>query len=271
MGEAAFWGAVGASALVVGAELAFAVRLSRMVIGLIMAFGVGALISSVSFELVAPALEDAETWKVALGLAAGSATFFFGDRAIANIGGSNRKKPDGGSDAETSANADAADPSETGDAADGSDGDDDDGDGGGLGIVLGTVLDGVPESAVLGMSLVGGAGVSVSLLAGIWISNFPESLGSTVNMVKSGWAKSKIRLLWWGIVAISAVSAGLGFVVVDNSSTLTGVLIEAFAAGALLTMIADEMAPEAYDRSSVYAGIATVAGFALAVWLTTME
>ena len=213
-------------------------------------FGVGALISSVSFELVAPALQDSEPWKVGLGLAAGSAVFFLGDRAIARIGGSNRKSPDEGAD------ADAGD--------DGEDGD-------GLGIVLGTVLDGIPESAGLGMSLVGGAGVSVSLLAGIWISNFPESLGSTVNMLKGGWTKGKIRLMWWAIVAVSAVSAGLGFVIVDNSSVLSGVLVESFAAGALLTMIADEMAPEAYDRSAVYAGLATVAGFALAVLLTTLE
>jgi ZIP family zinc transporter len=261
MGEAAFWGAVGASALVVGAELAFAFRLSRMVIGLIMAFGVGALISSVSFELVGPALEDATAWKVALGLAAGSLTFFLGDRAIAKIGGSDRKSPDGGEPSNDDAEA-------TDDSDDQKDGDDD---GGGLGIVLGTVLDGVPESAVLGMSLVGGASVSVSLLAGIWISNFPESLGSTVNMVTSGWTKGKIRLMWWGIVAISAVSAGIGFLVVENSSLLSGVFVEAFAAGALLTMIADEMAPEAFDRSKIYAGLATVAGFALAVWLTSLE
>ncbi|MDX2381000.1 MAG: ZIP family zinc transporter [Acidimicrobiia bacterium] len=251
MGEAAFWGAVGASALVVGAEVTFGFKLSRMVIGLIMAFGVGALISSVSFELVVPAMQDAETWQVALGLALGSLTFFAGDRAIARMGskGKDRKDPPDESD----------------------DGDGEDDEGGSLGIVLGTVLDGVPESAVLGMSLVGGAGVSISLLAGIWISNFPESLGSSVNLVASGWSKTKIRLLWWAIVAVSAVSAGLGFVVVDNSSTLSGVLIESFAAGALLTMIADEMAPEAYDRGKIYAGLMTVAGFALALWLTSLE
>lgn len=243
MGEAAFWGAIGASALVIGAELAFAVRLSRMVIGLIMAFGVGTLISAVSFELVSPALEDADGWKVALGLAAGSLAFFLGDRAIAGIGGSGRKSPDGDKDADNK-------------------------DSDGLGIVLGTVLDGVPESAVLGMSLVGGGGVSVALLAGIWLSNFPESLGSSVNMVRSGWSKGKIRLLWWAIVALSTVSAAIGFTVVDNSS-LDGVLMESFAAGALLTMIVDEMAPEAFDRSRVYAGLATVAGFTLAVWLSS--
>lgn len=115
MGEAAFWGFVGASSLIVAAEVSFAFNLSRKVIGLIMAFGVGALISSVSFELIAPAMEAADTWKVGVGLALGSAVFFLGDRAIANMGGSNRKNPDGGDDG-----------------------------GSGLGIVLGTVLDGIP-------------------------------------------------------------------------------------------------------------------------------
>ncbi len=242
MGEAAFWGIVGASALVIGAEVAFAFKLSRMVIGLVMAFGVGALISSVAFELVFPATEDAEIWQVTLGMALGSAVFFVGDRLVSKIGGSNRKNPDGSGD-----------------------------EGSGTGIVLGTFLDGVPESAVLGMSLVGGGGVSVALLAGIWVSNFPEALGSSVNLVKSGTSKGKIRLLWLGIVAVSALAAAVGFAVVNNSSTKTGALVESFAAGALLTMIADEMAPEAYERSAIYAGIATVAGFAVALFLTSLE
>lgn len=247
MAEAAFWGFVGASSLIVAAEIAFAFQLSRMVIGLIMAFGVGALISAVSFELVVPAIQAVEVWQVALGLATGSLAFFIGDQLIARIGGKNRKSPDGPS-------------------GDGGESDD-----GGLGIVLGTVLDGVPESAVLGMSLVGGAGVSVALLAGIWVSNFPESLGSTVGMRKSGTSKKQIRIMWWGIIAVSAVASAIGFVVLDNSSTLTGAFVESFAAGALLTMIADEMAPEAYNRSSIYAGLATVAGFCLAVFLTSLE
>jgi len=241
MAEAAFWGLVGASALIIGAEVAFAFKLSRMVIGLIMAFGVGALISSVAYELVLPATEDAEVWQVALGLAAGSLVFFIGDRLIAKLGGSNRKNPDGSED------------------------------GSGLGLVLGTFLDGVPESAVLGMSLVGGGGVSVALLAGIWISNFPEALGSSVNLERSGMGKGKIRLIWLGIMAVSALAAAIGFAVVNNSSTRTGALVEAFAAGALLTMIADEMAPEAYERSAIYAGVATVAGFAVALFLTSLE
>ena len=244
MGEAALWGAVGASSLVVGAEVAFAFKLSRVTIGLIMAFGVGALISSVSFELIAPAIQSIETWQVGLGLAAGSVVFFVGDRAVAAVGGQGRKNAEGAEE-------------EDGDS--------------GLGIVLGTLLDGIPESAVLGMSLVGGGGVSLSLLAGIWLSNFPESLGSSVNMLKSGWTKGRIRLLWIGILAASAIAAAIGFAALEASSELTGGLVEAFAAGALLTMIADEMAPEAYQRAAIYAGLATVAGFSLAVWLTTLE
>lgn len=249
MGEAAVWGFVGASSLIIAAELSFAFRFSKLVVGLIMAFGVGALISSVAFELVVPALEDAAGWKVALSMAAGSVVFFVGDRLIASIGGSDRKNPDKNVEG---------------------DGDGDDGEGG-LGIVLGTVLDGIPESAVLGMSLVGGAGVSVALLAGIWVSNFPESLGSTVNLTKSGWARGRVRLMWWGIAIVSALAAAIGFVIVDNSDMLSGALVSAFAAGALLTMIADEMAPEAYERSQIYAGLATVAGFTFALWLTSLE
>lgn len=247
MGEAAFWGFVGASSLIVAAEVAFAFKLSRFAIGLIMAFGVGALISSVAFELIVPAMAEqaVENWVVGVALFLGSVTFFAGDRLIARIGGSNRKSAEG----------------------EGQNGEGDSG----LGIVLGTVLDGIPESAVLGMSLVGGAGVSVSLLAGIWVSNFPESLGSTVNLEKSGMARSRIRLMWAGIALVSALAAALGFWVVDNVSGATGAFVEAFAAGALLTMIADEMAPEAYQRSAIYAGLATTAGFALAVFLTSVE
>ena len=245
MGEAALWGAVGASALVIGGEVAFRFQLSRRWIGLIMAFGVGALISSVSFELVADAMDEIEGWQVGLGLAAGALVFFVGDRIVASMGGEGRRNSE-----------DGAEESEGGS---------------GLGIVLGTLLDGIPESAVLGMTLVGGGGVSLSLLAGIWVSNFPEALGGSVNMLNSGWSKRKIRILWLSVLGVSALAAALGYAALEASSTLTGGFVGALAAGALLAMIADEMAPEAFDRASIYAGLATVAGFALAVGLTFME
>ena len=240
--EAAFWGLVGASALVVGAEVAFAFRLSKMVIGLIMAFGVGALISSIAFELVVPSLESASTAQVSLGLLIGALTFFVGDMLIERLGGSGRKNPDGPEEGSS-----------------------------GLGIVLGTVLDGIPESAVLGMSLATGGGVSVALLSAIWISNFPESLGATVGLEKSGTPRRNIRLMWWAIVLVSAVSAAIGYAVVSNVPGKTGAFVQAFAAGALLTMIADEMAPEAYSRAAIATGIATTLGFILALFTSSLE
>ena len=241
--EAAFWGLVGASALVIGAEVAFRFNLSSKTIGLIMAFGVGALISSISFELVVPSLESATVLQVSLGLLVGALTFFIGDRLIGSLGGSKRRKNPDGPIEESS----------------------------GLGIVLGTVLDGIPESAVLGMSLATGDGVSVALLSSIWISNFPETLGATVGLEKSGTSKRSIRLMWWGIVLVSALSAAVGYAVVSNVSTLTGAFVQAFAAGALLTMIADEMAPEAFSRAHIATGIATTLGFILAIFLTSFE
>jgi len=83
--------------------------------------------------------------------------------------------------------------------------------------------------------------------------------------------RRNVRLLRWAISAIAALAAAIGFDVVDNSSLATGSFVSAFAAGALLTLIIDEMAPEAFERSHKCAGLATVAGFALAVWLGTFE
>jgi ZIP family zinc transporter len=240
--EAALWGLIGASALIVGAEVAFAFQLSSRLIGLIMAFGVGALIASISFELVLPSLEMAGTFRVTIGLLTGALIFFVGDLLIDRMGGKKRKSPEGSEEANS-----------------------------GLGIVLGTVLDGIPESAVLGMSLASGDGVSMALLAAIWISNFPEALGATVGMDKSGTSHRSIRLMWWGIVLVSALSAAVGYLIVSGTSDRTGAFVQAFAAGALLTMIADELAPEAYSRAAMTTGLATTLGFILAVFLTTLE
>ena len=242
MAEAALWGLIAASSLIVGAEVALRFNLTRRTVGLIMALGVGMLISSISFELVVPAAESAGVARTSLGLFVGAVVFFVGDWYIGRLGGNRRKSP-GGSGEEDS----------------------------GMGIVLGTVLDGIPESATLGMTLAAGGGVSVSLLAAIWISNFPEALGSTDNLSSSGMDTRRIRLMWWGIALLAAGAAAAGYFVVTKSSTATGAFVEAFAAGALLTMIADEMAPEAFERSGLLTGLATVLGFVLGFVLTGLE
>lgn len=251
--QASAWGIVAASSLVVGAEVAFRARLARRTIGLVLAFGVGTLLASISFELIEPALATDEAIRIAVGLALGSLAFYGGDRAISKLGAGARSRPTG-------------DPSSTEEGG-GRSGDDETEESG-LPVVLGTVLDGVPESAVLGMSLVGGGSVSVALLAGIWLSNLPEALASSVDLRRSGMAPSRIRAMWLGIVAISAAAAAIGFAIVEASPDRTGSLIEAFAAGALLTMVIDAMAPTAEEEVGLEAGLAAVAGFALAIWLS---
>jgi ZIP family zinc transporter len=262
--EAAFWGFVGASSLVIAAELAFRIAFSRMVVGLVMAFGVGTLISSIAFELVEPALATAEDlWFIVLGLLLGSVVFFLGDRAVSHLGAPRRKGAQpGGGPASRGARAPVSQRM-----------DDDGGDGenGGLGIVLGTALDGVPESVVLGMSIVSLGSVGPALLAAVWVSNLPESLGASVALVTAGRTRRWIRVLWWSIVAMSALAAALGFWLVSQTGPRVGAAVQAFAAGALLTMIADEMAPQAFGRSALYTGLATTAGFVVAFLLSNAE
>jgi ZIP family zinc transporter len=143
--------------------------------------------------------------------------------------------------------------------------------GSGRSIVLGTVLDGIPEQAVLGMSIAIEGMVSIALLAGIWVSNLPEALGASSGLKKSGWSGSKILLLWSGIVVVSVVAAVLGYLIVDNVSGATGAFVSAFAGGALLAMITSTMAPEAFKKSGRLVGLATTLGFILAVGLTGLE
>jgi ZIP family zinc transporter len=248
--EAAFWGFIAASALVIGAEISFAVRLDRVVIGLIMAFGVGTLVSSIAYELVSEAIASTgDIWFVAIGLLVGAVTFFLGDRAVSRMGGADRKTLD----VPATPTPDSEPISS------------------GRGIALGTVLDGIPESAVLGISLATGGSVSVALLVAIWISNLPESIGATTDLAASGTRRSRIRALWWTTVAVSTLAAALGFLIVSGDDARTGAGLQAFAAGALLTMIVDELAPEAFQRTHLYAGLAATAGFVLTILLTGFE
>jgi ZIP family zinc transporter len=243
MWEAAFWGAFSASSLLIGAAIALRMDLSRRFVGFLMGFGVGALISAVAFELVEKAIASGEgTRSPAIGLALGALVYFGGDWFIDVRGGKERK--------------DISGEAETGNAG---------------AIMLGTVLDGIPESIVVGGSLVAGGGVSVAMVAAAFLSNFPEAVGATVGLKKGGAQSNRLMCAWLLIVAVSAVSAALGFIVLDDASPAVGSLIQAFAAGAILTMLIDSMIPEAFEEGGRPVGLVTVLGFALAVGLSQFE
>jgi len=135
--------------------------------------------------------------------------------------------------------------------------------------VLGSVLDGIPESFVLGLTVLQG-GVSVSLLAGVALSNLPEGMSSSSGLKVAGWPRGRVMAMWSAVVLVSALSAAAGYVLLDPHSGRTGALVEAFAAGALLAMLADTLLPEAYDVEGVLTGPLVVFGFAVSLALSAV-
>lgn len=243
MSAAFVWGLAAGSSLIVGGWLALRFTIPQKVLGLIMAFGAGVLISAVAYELVEEAfVTSAGSGGVALGLFAGAGAFFGGDHLISRFGGQGRKSS-GGEQAEGSA----------------------------LAIVLGIVLDGIPEAIVIGLGLLEGGGVSVAVISAVFLSNLPEAIAATTGLTKAGWPRLRILGLWSAVAIVCAFAALTGYAAFDSASPRTVAFVLAFAGGAILTMLAETMMPEAYKHGGKLVGLATTLGFALAFTLTTLD
>ena len=242
MTEAFFSGALAASSLLLGALVAFWRPIKERTLGLVMAFGAGVLISAVTYDLVGEAFELSEGVRIPLGLFVGALVFYGGNLLIDRAGGEERKSIKGASS-----------------------------EGNPTAIVLGAVLDGIPESLVLGLSLLDGEGLSVTLLAAIFLSNFPESMAATVGLMNQGRSKGRIFAMWTVVVLVCALSSAVGFALLDGASNMSIAFVEAFAAGAILTMLADTMMPEAFEHGGAAAGLSTTFGFTLAFLIASFE
>ncbi len=225
MVEALGWGALAASSLILGGLLGLVREWPDRVVGVVLAFGAGALISAVSFDLFEEGLEVGRPVAVAAGLAVGALTYFVCDRAVERLG-------EGGS------------------------------------LALGSLLDGVPEQAVLGIGIAAGEGVSVSLLAAIFVSNLPEAIGASTDLRQGGWRPTRIGLLWIVVAVVCTVATVAGYAIADAASGDLRAAINGFAAGALLVMLVDSMIPEATRKAGRVAGLVTVLGFAVAAGLS---
>lgn len=235
--SAFLWGGLAAASLLIGFALAGR-GLSNRTIGLIMGIGAGALISAIAYELVP---EEAITGLgTALALALGALAFFVGDRLVDRRGGADRK-------------AIASESS-----------------GSGAAIFIGTLLDNVPESIILGMSLALGGAINAAFLVAVFVSNLPEGVAGSINLRAAGVASRRIFWLWTALVLVSAVSAALGFALVLALPAVDGRIAQAFAAGAMLTMLADAMMPEAFEHGGKLVGLFTVFGFIVAAMLSFM-
>lgn len=236
MGEAFFWGLLGASSLVLGVVVVAIRRPRPRTLGLVMGFGAGVLLSAVSFELVEEAVQTSGGLRgLTLGFLAGATVFTLGDVAISRFGYRDRKDID-------AAPQDAS----------------------GLAIVLGALLDGVPESAVLGLTVLQTGEIGVAMLAAVFLSNLPESVAATASLRNSGWSLARCYALWCTIALVSACAAAAGFALLDGVEPATIAFTLAFAGGAILAMLSTSMMPEAYEHAGRAVGMVTTFGFLVA-------
>ena len=130
-----------------------------------------------------------------------------------------------------------------------------------MAIWLGILLDGIPESIVIGSSLLLDSSMSLSLLVGLFLSNFPEALSSSVGMLKRKMPHLKVFMMWASIMLITGIGAYAGNVFFENVSPGIYALVDGMAAGAMLTMIAQTMLPEAFHIGGSVTGLSALAGF----------
>lgn len=244
MVDAFLWGLLATSSLIFGGIIASRYNLKESFLGKIMAFGAGTLISAVSYELVFEALRLARgTGYPLFGFFAGAFTFYFSDLLINKL--SVKKNADAN---ESSGQARLLVP-----------------------MVLAIILDGIPESVVIGLGIFEGGKVSLAMFVAVFISNLPEAIAGTTGMKASGWSRSKILTLWIIIAVVCAGTTVAGYGLFSGVSSNWLSFIQAFAGGAILTMLANSMMPESFEQTGKVAGIFTVLGFYISVAMLLLE
>ena len=241
MGAALGWGTLAASSLVLGALLGIVRAWPARYVGIVLAFGAGALIAAVSFELAEEGVQLAGARPVAVGLGLGALTYFVCDAALDHM----------------SARMEARRRGSTGDA--------------GPALALGAVLDGIPEQLVLGIGLATGGAVGVGLLVAIFVSNLPEAIGSASELRAAGRTDRDVLVLWVAVAAACALATVVGYQIADVASSGWQGGINGFAAGALLVMLVDTMVPDARRKAGRVAGVVTALGFAVGAGLSGLS
>jgi ZIP family zinc transporter len=223
-------GAVAQSSLILSGLLPYAVRIPDRIVGILAGFGAGALIAAIAFDLV-PEADVLPTSESALWLLIGALVFILADKAIEDRFGAG-----GGA--------------------------------GALGIVLGAVVDGVPESLIFGIQLAGGLPISVAFLAAVMVSNVPQALAPSADLKASGWRIGRMAAMWGSVVLACGIASVIGYVVADSVDDATGARAAALAGGGLLAMLTNSLVPFAYEKGGPSAGLATVVGFGIALGMT---
>jgi ZIP family zinc transporter len=244
--QAGFWGLVAGGALMIGASIGYMIRVSQHVIAAIMAFGSGVLISALSFELMDEAYKKGGFDSTAAGFLGGAVVYTLANWLLSRHGAKHRKR---------SGNQQ---PSEQDDS------------GSGAAIAVGALLDGIPESIVIGLSMLKGGAVSMVAVIAIFLSNIPEGLSSAAGMKKAGRSAAYVFGVWGAITVASGLASLAGYALFRDYSPDVVAATTAIAAGAILSMLVDTMIPEAFESAHDFAGLITVAGFLAAFMLSKM-
>jgi ZIP family zinc transporter len=238
--NALLWGALASSSLFIGHFLAGPLAGSRKAVGLLMGFGAGTLVSAVGYQLV-PEASFEHGLGVGISFALGALTYYAADRIVDGQGGQDRQDLD--------ARQNTGSP---------------------WAMFIGALLDGVPESFVLGTTLALGGTINVAFLAAVFVSNIPQGVAGTASLRAAGATSTHVLWGWTILTAASAVMAAAGFLLADNVRH-EGLWAEAFAGGAVLTMLADSMMPEAFEHGGRSVGLVTVLGYLVAAALAVAQ
>lgn len=247
--QAGLWGLLSGSALVIGAIVGWFLPMPRRVIAAIMAFGSGVLISALSFELMEEAWRLGGILAVGIGFVAGASIFTFLNKALSANGARHRKRSDAVSRGEHAAAAPQ---------------------GNSKSLALGALIDGIPESIVIGTSLLAGGAIGWVAVAAVFLSNLPEGLSSAAGAKAEGKTATYTFTLWTVIAIVAGVSSFAGYTLFGNASPQVLASVQGVAAGAILAMVIDTMAPEAFEGTHDFAGLIAVFGFLTAFGLSKL-
>jgi ZIP family zinc transporter len=221
-------GVLAQSSLLVAGLLVCWLKVPTRLVGILAGFGAGAMISAIAFDLVPEAQAHIEEWETVLWMLIGVGVFLAGDWFV------DKKFGTAGA-------------------------------GGAMGIVVGSVVDGVPESAILGIQVGIGITISLGFVAAVFISNIPQAVAPSADLAASGWGPRKLGQLWLLVVLACGVAAALGFLGTDLTGAVVGDRAAALAAGGLLAMLTNSLIPFSFERGGSLAGAATALGFCLSV------